>query len=141
MEWIVPFIMRVKVQFLKELAWWDQIFNLARWDQFFLFFSNSYYLMFNISSRCNIMGTCANTKMEYDLKGLNSKKPIRKKMTNTSNFSPLCTLLLYESCLRPPSSCFTKWQILQFHDLFQCWMLWFFVVLCLLGLHPTSVSW
>ncbi len=54
------------------------------------------------------MGTCANTKMEYDLKGLNSKKPIRKKMTNTSNFSPLCTLLLYESCLRPPSSCFTK---------------------------------
>ncbi len=96
------------------------------------------YLIFNISSKYNIMGTCANTKMEYDLKGLNSKKLVRRKMTN---ISPWCTLLSYESCLRPPSSCFTKWQILQFHDLFQCWMLCFFVVLCLLGLHPTLVSW
>ncbi len=142
MEWIVPFIMHVKVQFLEELAWWDHIFNFGKVRSIFFlthFFEN--YLMLNISSRCNIMGTCANTKVEYDLKGLNSKKLIRRKMTNTSNFSPWCILLLYESCLRPPSSCFTKWQILQFHDLFQCWMLWFFVVLCLLKLHPTLVSW
>ncbi len=77
---------------------------------FFLTHLPENYLMFNISSRCNIMGTCANTKMEYDLKGLNSKKLIRKKMTNTFNFSPWCTLLLYQSCLRPPTN-FLLYQV------------------------------
>lgn len=75
---------------------------------FFLTHLPKNYLMFNISRRYNIMGTCANTKMEYDLKGLNNKKLVKRKMTNTSNFSPWCTLLLYKSCLRPSSSCFTK---------------------------------